>query len=92
MNAAALLMIFVFAGLIISAIWQGKLKKIITNEKQEDKGNEQRGNHKAIRSKSKSIACPVGVDDREIYSGIKVNLNARILNHKTGGEINDNDS
>ena len=40
MNADALLMVFIFAGLIISAIWQGKAKKIITNEKQEDKINE----------------------------------------------------
>ena len=40
MSADALLMVFIFAGLIISAIWQGKAKKIITNEKQEDKINE----------------------------------------------------
>ena len=33
MNADALLMVFIFAGVIISAVWQGKLKKIITNEK-----------------------------------------------------------
>jgi len=37
MNADAILMVFVFAGLIISAVWQGKLKKIITNEKREEK-------------------------------------------------------
>ncbi len=37
MNSDAFFMIFVFAGLIISAIWQGKLKKIITNEKREEK-------------------------------------------------------
>ena len=40
MNSDAILMVFVFAGLIISAIWQGKAKKIITNEKQEEKGSE----------------------------------------------------
>lgn len=40
MNADAYLTIFIFAGLIISAIWQGKAKKIITNEKQEGKGSE----------------------------------------------------
>ena len=40
MNADAFLMVFNFAGLIISAIWQGKAKKIITDEKQEEKTNE----------------------------------------------------
>lgn len=40
MNADAYLTIFIFAGLIISAIWQGKAKKIITNEKREGKGSE----------------------------------------------------
>ena len=40
MNADAILMVFVFAGLIISAVWQGKAKKIITNEKREKRDNE----------------------------------------------------